>query len=41
MHALREDGFVHEMTSKVTACAERNSLQMPLPPRKKTEPLPV
>jgi len=38
MHALREDGFVHEMTSKVTACAERNNLQMPLPPRTNRTP---
>ena len=38
MHALREDGFVHEMTSKVTACAERNNLQMPIPPRTNRTP---
>lgn len=32
MHALRDDGIVREMTAKVKACAERNNLQMPLPP---------
>ncbi|KAF3847158.1 hypothetical protein F7725_020186 [Dissostichus mawsoni] len=38
MHGLREDGFVQEMTSKVTACAERNNLKMPLPPRTNRTP---
>ena len=40
MPALREDGFVHEMTSKVTACAERNNLKCPFL-HEQTEPLPV
>ncbi|KAJ4940125.1 hypothetical protein JOQ06_026434 [Pogonophryne albipinna] len=33
MHGLREDGFIQEMTAKVAACAERNNLKIPLPPR--------
>ncbi|KAJ4934669.1 hypothetical protein JOQ06_007454 [Pogonophryne albipinna] len=38
MHGLREDGFIQEMTAKVTACAERNNLKMPLPPRTNRTP---
>ena len=38
MHALREDGFIKELTSKVTACAQRNRLKMPLPSRTNTTP---
>ncbi|KAI4811230.1 hypothetical protein KUCAC02_014145 [Chaenocephalus aceratus] len=38
MHGLREDGFIQEMTAKVTACAERNNLKMPLPPRTNITP---
>ena len=38
MHALRENGFVKELTSKVTACAQRNKLKMPLPSPTNTTP---